>query len=670
MKNFLILLLLSVISFTAHGQGDAPPMYQGMDQASKSIGVVAKLPYGQVTKLSSSQVLLETGNTNYLPNAGFEASVLTGWNTYVDATGVAPVDGTGGTADSTFTDSTVSPLRGEKSGLFSKPVGDQQGEGFSTDFKIDPADRTKLVGISFDYETSPNYKDGDIRIYVYDKTNARLIELIDRDLMANATGTYSSYFQASPDSVDYRLIGHIASVNSLAYTVKLDEVKIAPKAPAVRGQIIIQQGSVLASATPFSNATITGALQSQNGSGLYTYDSSTGVYTVLKKASFDLSMTIASSTTVAIAAQITGNKNGTNFVSNAHTLDATGHWSSASLEIMLNAGDNFQFKNATGSNSANQRVYVSATHVSDNVVLSEDAGNREVVTNVTLTSTQSIPHSVNTKVTSFTTSSDSTSSWDATNHRYVVPETGRYDGVVSIRFGAAPSSDLRRTTIIIYKNGAIWKFGDTGILPASVGGFTPQVNIVGETLAKGEYLEIYVFQENNSASSVSLNSSPSQSYFSIAKRSSPQTIAASETVAVRATQSSGQSIPAATGTTVIFNNKVEDTHNAYNASTGIFTAPVAGRYLVTSTIRFDDYAWAVGNVIGFNIIAPSPQSKEVFVGVETTTIIKRDASITHLVDLKKGDSIYLQIWHNRTAGSAALQASATYNTLSIIREGN
>jgi len=80
MKN-LTTLLFAIFTLNAFGQGDAPPFTQGQSQASKAVSSVIKVPHSQVTKLSSSQALLETGNKNRLINPGFEHTIYnTGWS--------------------------------------------------------------------------------------------------------------------------------------------------------------------------------------------------------------------------------------------------------------------------------------------------------------------------------------------------------------------------------------------------------------------------------------------------------------------------------------------------------------------------------------------------------------------------------------------------------------
>lgn len=64
----------------AYGQGDAPAQLQGQEQVSKATGATIKSPNKQVTKLSASQVLIETGNDDLLENSSFEHSTFsTGW---------------------------------------------------------------------------------------------------------------------------------------------------------------------------------------------------------------------------------------------------------------------------------------------------------------------------------------------------------------------------------------------------------------------------------------------------------------------------------------------------------------------------------------------------------------------------------------------------------------
>jgi hypothetical protein len=99
-----------------------------------------------------------SGVPNYIINPNAEFDT-TGWATYADAAGSSPVDGTGGTATGlTFSRSTSSPLRGTGSfSLVQSNSTNIQGKGVSYDFTIDSADQAKVLAIQFDYNASSTF---------------------------------------------------------------------------------------------------------------------------------------------------------------------------------------------------------------------------------------------------------------------------------------------------------------------------------------------------------------------------------------------------------------------------------------------------------------------------------------------------------------------------------
>lgn len=167
------------------------------------------------------------GVTNYITNNDAETDT-TGWATYADAAATSPVDGTGGAATTTFTRNTSSPLIDSADFLITKDAANRQGEGASYDFSVETADKTNRLGIKFNYSTSANYADGDIRVYLYDVTNATVIEPAPTELKAKSNGIFLSSFQVASDSTSYRLIFHVASTNATAYTVQIDNVTVSP----------------------------------------------------------------------------------------------------------------------------------------------------------------------------------------------------------------------------------------------------------------------------------------------------------------------------------------------------------------------------------------------------------------------------------------------------------
>ncbi len=170
------------------------------------------------------------GGINYITGGDAESGT-TGFATYADAAGTVPVDGTGGSPNITFATTPTDPLRGDNSFLITKDAVNRQGQGVSYDFTIAREDRGNTLQIDYSLEiTSGTYVTGDLAIYIYDVTNGRLIQPSAYQVENTGVGTNAQplTFQTNIDSVSYRLIVHTASTSALAYTVKLDSIKIGP----------------------------------------------------------------------------------------------------------------------------------------------------------------------------------------------------------------------------------------------------------------------------------------------------------------------------------------------------------------------------------------------------------------------------------------------------------
>lgn len=169
------------------------------------------------------------GGINYLVSSNkawdFEDGVVTGWSAYADAAATSPVDGTGGSPNVTFAASSSSPLRGVYSGLFTKDAANRQGQGTSVDFTLDNAEKGELFSFRFDAEASSAFANGDVRVYVYDVTNAALLP--GYFPVSPGSSEVQGYFLATT-STSYRFILHVASTNASAWTLKIDNVKIGP----------------------------------------------------------------------------------------------------------------------------------------------------------------------------------------------------------------------------------------------------------------------------------------------------------------------------------------------------------------------------------------------------------------------------------------------------------
>ena len=599
-----------------------------------------------------------SGTLNYILESDFETGT-SNWPTYKDAVSEIPEDGTGGTAlYVTFPETSVSPLRGLKSGLLTKSANNARGEGVSYNFLIDPADQAQILRVSFDYSSSANYADGDVRVYIYDVTNSQKIEVIDRDLLASAQGKYVGTFQTSSNSTSYRLIFHVASVNALAYTVEIDNVFVGQQT-IVKGPIVTDwKTSSITSA--ITNTTIE-AIEARNGEnviikGTITFTGTpAGTFALNLPYPIDITkLSYNSSTplgilTIGISSRYFG------YVRYSSPTVGT---------LMVDIGSSIVTVSptvpATFVTNSNLNFEISYPVVgwSSNTVLSEDAGNREIVCILSEALSQSLADNVTTKV-AFTSAvnkiNDTTNSWDTVNHRYNVPESGFYDIIGSIGFGSTGTT-VRNIQAILYVNGVNVGNNTNNALNGNTGNV--EISRV-RYLNKGDYVELYTYQ-NDVAAATSFTATSAR--FIIAKRSSPQTIAASEVVAVRAASSSGAPITA-TPTTYVYESTAIDTHNAYNSS-GIFTAPQSGFYNIKAALRIGTYTLSNTQLLLLEIVTSNSGTVQRGIvwgdGQSKSPQVQSDTTVF----LSKGDTARVQV--STTINTASTNVSA-YSTLSITK---
>lgn len=163
-------------------------------------------------------------NANYILNGTFEYEEVAGWYLYNDGAAAFPVDGIGGSVNPnvTFATTTIAALRGAKSAVLSKDAANRQGHGVSYDFQIDLADTNKSLTLKMDVASSSNYQAGFVTAYIYDKTANNLVSAIPAAV--SSQGLFLASFAAT-NSTQYRLILHIASADTTAWTLKIDSVE-------------------------------------------------------------------------------------------------------------------------------------------------------------------------------------------------------------------------------------------------------------------------------------------------------------------------------------------------------------------------------------------------------------------------------------------------------------
>jgi hypothetical protein len=211
---------------------------------------------GKAYKLNSAGVETEigagsggSGGINYITNPD-AVSDTTGWTTYDDAA-AAPVDMSGGTVTTTFTRTTASGEVIRQNSIasgsfkFSKDAADRQGEGVMTLLDLDRFDAFAATRqyVSIDYETSADFDTDDVCFYVYgtDSTTVTKLQSENGGCLRAAPdgGRFVGWFESNNVDVDFRLGMHIATTNASAYDVFIDNIRAGPD-KIVPGAIITE----------------------------------------------------------------------------------------------------------------------------------------------------------------------------------------------------------------------------------------------------------------------------------------------------------------------------------------------------------------------------------------------------------------------------------------------
>ena len=621
---------------------------------------------------------------NYITNPRATTDT-TGYATYADAAATTPADGTGGSANITFTRNTTTPLRDGGDFKITKDAANRQGEGASFDFTIDNADKAKKHIISFDYDAShASYADDDVRIYIYDVTNTNLIRVNGEELKGGK-GKHYAQFQSASDSTSYRLIFHVSSTNASAYDVYLDEVSVGPQ--GIHNAAISGNGSDVAfiadtnAGQTIADDTITiidfedVEHDSHNAydSGTYTVPV-TGLYQINSSIMFGHTSEVDISESMYIALKVNGtSKRIQNWKEGELTDSATLYYSlQISCLLKLNKGDEItiQVYQATGvpydlhhSNAYNS---LDIHKIGSQVTA---GGGSDVVFIGTTDVAPTVATATYTAIDFINVERDSHGAFSGGT--YTVPESGTYKINSSLLYESTNEFDQGEVLSLDIKVGGAVKrrghYKEVVVTDSNSVYYTTTVNATLE-LNKGDEVTIEAYQ--NSGVSLDLHTSNYHNFCDITKQASPQTVLENETVAMRYTSDAAATISNNTNTTLVFEDKDTDTHNAYNNSTGVYTFPVSGYYSVDCKVGIygRDSANSTRVYIASSIDGSGSNDitldTEAAAGVGAYAFFALDGSYTKYFN--KGQTIEVFL-HQNTGSSQDLYAGGNNVFLSIIR---
>lgn len=624
---------------------------------------------GQVLKSDGTDVAWGagggSGGINYLSDGSVDAEVDIGdWVTYTDApVSENPIDGTGGGSSITLTQNSTTPLRGTNDFKLTKGALDTQGEGISVDFTIDSADKAKKLTISFDYDAShAGYSDGDVRLSVYDVTNSTLIRINGEDLKAGK-GTHYAQFQTASDSTSYRLIAHVSSTNASAYDLYFDNFSVGPGVSSSGGRDV-QTRVYRSSNQSITNSTETKIqLDSVSFDTTASFDNTTDYdYTVPESGYYDIlaqvnignttSSTVSANQRAFVTFKINGASEstlGTKRLSGGFT----GTWNfdlSGSDKKYLNKGDVLTFfvEHNFGSNvkvgsTSDDNTFVAINKIGASTGSTSVGGGRDVVVRGAGNGGTSL--TANVTNIDFTQTEDTTASWSGSV--FTAPETGHYMFVGSVDHGSVATLALQA-----YVNGTV----DTTV-GYNEGTSTNSSFAGGAFLNKGDTLSI------RSNTSTALVNSPAVHSIFLYKIASPQTALETETVAAKYSEATAFSI-GSTESNIKYTDKSYDTHNAYDVSTGEYTVPVSGYYMINASVSKSS-ATSLSTAQNINIDVKKNSTELgrdiLFGNGATNTAIVQVSTMDYL---EKGDVITANV---QTSVSANTQGEARYNSFTIAK---
>lgn len=533
------------------------------------------------------------GTKNYI--ADRDGVKIGKWVTYADAAQTNPVDGTGGAPLSTFAVSTDSTMRGVTNFLWTHSAANRQGEGFSYDFSIDPSDKGKVLQCSFEYLiSSGTYADNDMSVWIYDVTNAVLIQ--PAPYLIKNSGIIEKFaieFQTASNSASYRLIFHVDTATATAYTIRFANFNLGPQAK-LYGSAITDPVAYTPTFTGLGTVTGVNFVSWKEGANLLVKGTFTTGTPTATEARVSLGFGGGNSNATALSTLPTlsaaGTTEVTNFSSTVYKISALIEPSVSYITMGNQASTVGGLSKQNGNDLFGASVTVSVLLKipiqgwSSSQVFSQDADTRVVAA---LIGGGAAAASANNPIIYSTIGMDTHGAYSTSTGKYTAPVNGFYN-INATGDGTAAAG----TVYYISVNGNTTAGYNRPIIAYQEvvnQGFSGSGKVYALT---GQTIDI---RATNNTGSYGTNAT-----FQIERISGPAQIAASESVSALYTGAPPTGTLNASLNTVTFGTKVKDSHNAM--SSGSYTIPVSGVYSISAEVGINGTR-VLGSTDQINILA-------------------------------------------------------------------
>jgi len=638
---------------------------------------------GSKNYLTSYKGNTGNGNFEFGNTTGFTLGHVALTNNFPSGT---PTFGSGASGSLSLSVTSSSPIAGTYSGMYISSAATAAGDFVASNaYNIDLADQAKVSTFKFSYSipsglTNVNLSGTSANSYgvaIYDVTNAVFIQPAGTFNLVQGTGigTAVGTFQTSSNGTAYRIVVYNANATAGAATLSLDDISVGPQSfnqtqIGVVGQIIAT-GSV----TPpvgYLYANGSAVSRSQYADLFSVIGTTYGVG--------DGSTTFNLPNLQGVFARGAGTQT-VGGITQAATLGATqgdqlqGHYhTGGSIYKYLGSGGTFSVSTIGGANDTNTSVGApisDGTNGTPRTGTETHPANVAVAYHICYLKTAQASSDTDTRVVAISVNGSATFNGSSSAIQYPISATVDTHSAVASNQIIVPVSGYYAITgtqsnnvsggqnnFNVSRNGSSimgWQLNNN----SGNGNRYTTSDVI--KFNAGDVILFTGWQNSGS-------SAGQQMSFAMNKLSGPSTLLASDSV-IEKWNTSVTSVVASGVGVVLYTNKIKSTHGAYNSSTGLFTAPISGTYLIAGTFTGNtvsgsnglNYLYLEKNA-GLDTLIGSCTSNTI-----TTTLA---CSGSTLVSLNQGETASIAFYDNSAQTISASGTGSNTNSISIVRVGN